>query len=289
MSARATAAFKPARARISAAAHHPRAPADRRRPDALGQRLCTIGGHGIARHARLLQSRQPRAAGRVRHASPGRPPRRRLIVRHSSAPPTARSSSAWTCSSSPRPTREGRPQCSYKGGEPGFVRVLDEHTLAFPTTTATACTCRWATCCENPHVGLLFIDFERASGACGSMARRRSTRDDPLLAEYPEAQFIVRVRADRGVPELPALHPPHAARRALALRAASGVRDAGPRLEAHRLGARRAASPVIRHALRSAAIQRAQSDRIRKSRDTLRRHRGRRGPGTAYGQPRRAP
>ena len=27
---------------------------------------------------------------------------------------------------------DGRPQCSYKGGEPGFVRVLDEHTVAFP-------------------------------------------------------------------------------------------------------------------------------------------------------------
>ena len=26
----------------------------------------------------------------------------------------------------------GQPQCSYKGGEPGFVRVLDEWTLAFP-------------------------------------------------------------------------------------------------------------------------------------------------------------
>ena len=39
---------------------------------------------------------------------------------------------------------EGRPQCSYKGGDPGFVRVLDEHTVAFPT--ATACTSPWATC-----------------------------------------------------------------------------------------------------------------------------------------------
>ena len=27
----------------------------------------------------------------------------------------------------------GMPQCSYKGGEPGFVRVVDEHTLAFPS------------------------------------------------------------------------------------------------------------------------------------------------------------
>ncbi len=36
---------------------------------------------------------------------------------------------------------QGRPQCSYKGGAPGFVRVLDERTLGFPlSTTATACT-----------------------------------------------------------------------------------------------------------------------------------------------------
>lgn len=28
---------------------------------------------------------------------------------------------------------KGRPQCAYKGGDPGFVRVLDERTLAFPS------------------------------------------------------------------------------------------------------------------------------------------------------------
>lgn len=39
---------------------------------------------------------------------------------------------------------DGRPTCSYKGGEPGFVRVLDSRTLAL-TTTATVCTCRPAT------------------------------------------------------------------------------------------------------------------------------------------------
>jgi len=41
---------------------------------------------------------------------------------------------------------EGQPTCSYKGGEPGFVRVLDPHTLAFPNSMATACTSRPATC-----------------------------------------------------------------------------------------------------------------------------------------------
>jgi len=28
--------------------------------------------------------------------------------------------------------REGRPNCSYKGGSVGLVKVIDEHTLAFP-------------------------------------------------------------------------------------------------------------------------------------------------------------
>jgi predicted pyridoxine 5'-phosphate oxidase superfamily flavin-nucleotide-binding protein len=28
--------------------------------------------------------------------------------------------------------REGWPESSYKGGEPGFVKVVDEHTIAFP-------------------------------------------------------------------------------------------------------------------------------------------------------------
>src|SRR5688572_10958411 len=27
----------------------------------------------------------------------------------------------------------GQPQCSYKGGSPGFVRIIDEHTLVFPS------------------------------------------------------------------------------------------------------------------------------------------------------------
>ena len=40
---------------------------------------------------------------------------------------------------------EGRPNCSYKGGDPGFVRVLDRARSCSRTTTATACSCRSAT------------------------------------------------------------------------------------------------------------------------------------------------
>ena len=112
---------------------------------------------------------------------------------------------------------EGRPQCSYKGGDPGFVAVLDEHTVAFPNYDGNGMYLSAGNLRVNPHVGLLFVDF------CGRPPRRLRLNGvagvepgDPLLARFPGAQFVVRVRAVAGLPELPALHPPDAARRALA-------------------------------------------------------------------------
>src|SRR5437763_17116659 len=54
---------------------------------------------------------------------------------------------------------EGRPQCSYKGGDPGFVKVLDEQTLAFPNYDGNGMYFSMGNVLVNPHVGLLFIDF----------------------------------------------------------------------------------------------------------------------------------
>ena len=97
---------------------------------------------------------------------------------------------------------EGRPTCSYKGGEPGFVRVLDEHTLAFPNYDGNGMYLSTGNVLVNPDVGLLFIDFER-----GHRMRLDGTAsidfDDPLRDEYPEAQFVVRVRARAVYPNCP--------------------------------------------------------------------------------------
>jgi uncharacterized protein len=97
---------------------------------------------------------------------------------------------------------EGRPQCSYKGGDPGFVRVLDERTIAFPVYDGNGMYLSAGNVLVNPHVGLLFVDFER---------RRRLrlngvaavAEDDPLLGEFPEAQLVVRVRATEVFPNCP--------------------------------------------------------------------------------------
>jgi uncharacterized protein len=97
---------------------------------------------------------------------------------------------------------EGQPQCSYKGGDPGFVRVLDERTIAFPVYDGNGMYLTAGNALVNPRVGLLFIDFERRRrmrlNGVASVAD-----DDPLLADYPEAQLVVRVRATEVFPNCP--------------------------------------------------------------------------------------
>ena len=97
---------------------------------------------------------------------------------------------------------DGRPQCSYKGGDPGFVRVLDERTLRFPTFDGNGMFLSLGNVQVNPHVGLLFIDFRQRKRLRLSGVATHSD-DDPLLAEYPEAQFLWRVAATEVFPNCP--------------------------------------------------------------------------------------
>ena len=97
---------------------------------------------------------------------------------------------------------EGQANCSYKGGEPGFVRVVDEHTVAFPNYDGNGMYISMGNVEETGEVGMLFISFEdqhrmRLNGTASI------DPGDPLLAEYPEAQFIVRVRAREVFPNCP--------------------------------------------------------------------------------------
>ena len=97
---------------------------------------------------------------------------------------------------------EGRPQCSYKGGDPGFVRVLDEHTIAFPNHDGNGMFLTAGNALVNPQVGLLFIDFERRRRMrLNGIAEHLD--DHPLLLEWPEAQFLWRVRASEVFPNCP--------------------------------------------------------------------------------------
>jgi len=96
----------------------------------------------------------------------------------------------------------GQPDCSYKGGLPGFVQVVDDHTLAIPDYDGNGQYRSWGNVRANPKVGLLFIDFEtpkrlRVNGTAVV------SDDDPLLAELPGAVFVIRLVAERIFPNCP--------------------------------------------------------------------------------------
>jgi predicted pyridoxine 5'-phosphate oxidase superfamily flavin-nucleotide-binding protein len=96
----------------------------------------------------------------------------------------------------------GMPQCSYKGGDRGFVKVVDEHTIAFPSYDGNGTYLSMGNLRQNPQVGILFIDWEQRR-----RLRMNGTasidENDPLLAAWPEAQLVVRVRATQVFPNCP--------------------------------------------------------------------------------------
>lgn len=97
---------------------------------------------------------------------------------------------------------DGWPSCSYKGGDPGFVRVLDDRTLAWPSYDGNGMFLSLGNLVEQPRVGLLFVDF-------GSPRRLRVEGtasvdpDDPLLGTFEGAQLVVRVAIARVYPNCP--------------------------------------------------------------------------------------
>jgi predicted pyridoxine 5'-phosphate oxidase superfamily flavin-nucleotide-binding protein len=88
--------------------------------------------------------------------------------------------------------QNGWPTVSYKGGAPGFIRVIDDRTIAFPCYDGNGMFYSTGNIAQNTKVGLLFIDFvtPRRLRVHGNAS---VSNDDPLLAEYHEACQIVRV------------------------------------------------------------------------------------------------
>lgn len=101
---------------------------------------------------------------------------------------------------------EGRPDVSHKGGPPGFVRVTGPSELAFPDYDGNGMFKSLGNVAVNPHVGLLFVDFERPRRLRINGIATVS-RDDPLMSSTVGAQLIVRVAARAIFPNCPRYIP----------------------------------------------------------------------------------
>jgi predicted pyridoxine 5'-phosphate oxidase superfamily flavin-nucleotide-binding protein len=102
---------------------------------------------------------------------------------------------------------EGRPDCSFKGGAPGFVRVTADNELAFPDYDGNGMFKSLGNVLVNPNVGLLFIDLHERPRRLRVNGSATVSREDPLLAETVGAQIIVRVKARAIFPNCPRYIP----------------------------------------------------------------------------------
>jgi predicted pyridoxine 5'-phosphate oxidase superfamily flavin-nucleotide-binding protein len=102
---------------------------------------------------------------------------------------------------------EGRPDCSFKGGAPGFVRVTGPRELAFPDYDGNGMFKSLGNLVVNPNVGLLFIALHGRPARLRVNGTARVSRDDPLMQETVGAQLIVRVTARAIFPNCPRYIP----------------------------------------------------------------------------------
>jgi predicted pyridoxine 5'-phosphate oxidase superfamily flavin-nucleotide-binding protein len=102
---------------------------------------------------------------------------------------------------------EGRPDCSFKGGPPGFVRVTGPSELAFPDYDGNGMFKSLGNLAVNAAVGLLFIDMHERPRRLRVNGVAAIVRDDPLLAETVGGQMIVRVSARAIFPNCPRYIP----------------------------------------------------------------------------------
>ncbi len=102
---------------------------------------------------------------------------------------------------------EGRPDCSFKGGMPGFVRVIAPAELAFPDYDGNGMFKSLGNISVNPHVGLLFIGLHDKPRRLRINGRASVSRADPLMQSSVGAQLMVRVTAQAIFPNCPRYIP----------------------------------------------------------------------------------
>lgn len=102
---------------------------------------------------------------------------------------------------------QGRPDCSFKGGDPGFARVLAPDELAFPDYDGNGMFRSLGNLQVNAHVGLLFMSIGEKPARLRVNGVATLGLDDPAMADWPGAQALVRVTPTDIFPNCPRYIP----------------------------------------------------------------------------------
>jgi hypothetical protein len=98
---------------------------------------------------------------------------------------------------------DGAPDCSFKGGDPGFARVVAPDLLVFPDYDGNGMFKSLGNIRANPRIGLLFIDLIERPRRLRVNGTAQVLREDPLMAEFEGAQALVRVTPEDIFPNCP--------------------------------------------------------------------------------------
>src|SRR3984893_4580715 len=106
--------------------------------------------------------------------------------------------------------RQGEPDCSFKGGAPGFVQVAAPDLLLFPDYDGNGMFKSLGNIRVNPSVGLLFIARNEKPQRLRVNGHAVIVEHDPLMAEFPGSQLLIRMtptdifpNCPRYIPDLP--------------------------------------------------------------------------------------
>jgi uncharacterized protein len=87
----------------------------------------------------------------------------------------------------------GRPDCSFKGGAPGFARIVQPNLLVWPDYDGNGMFKSLGNIAINPSVGLLFIRFGERPKRLRVNGTAQVVFDDPLMEQFEGAQALIRV------------------------------------------------------------------------------------------------
>ena len=98
---------------------------------------------------------------------------------------------------------DGFPDVSYKGGRPGFVRVVDERTIRFPSYDGNGMYRSLGNVADNPRVALLFIRQDERAARVRVQGTARILTEPEVLADFHGAELVVEVSVGRLFPNCP--------------------------------------------------------------------------------------
>ncbi len=101
---------------------------------------------------------------------------------------------------------DGHCDCSFKGGGPGLIKIIDSTHFAFPDFEGNGAFMSIGNIMQNPHVGCLFIDFTDG-GRLRVNGRASICENDEITQNFKNSKRAILVSIEQVVPNCKAHIP----------------------------------------------------------------------------------